>query len=115
MLRQVSPDLPDVVEGESTRPGDCSKVGCEGELVIHGHPEVSGRGRRRHRRDPRVIERSWEMEGLAGMIRSSVLARFSWRWCLVIQAEMSVRQASILAEISGSVGGNDRYSCVSSA
>ena len=31
--------------------------------------------------DPRVIERLWEMEGLAGMMRSSVLARFSWRWC----------------------------------
>ena len=45
------------------------------------------------------------MEGLAGMMRSSVLARFSWRWCLVIQAEISVRQASILAEIPGSVGG----------
>ena len=44
MLRQVSPDLPDVVEGESTRPGDCSKVYCEGELVIHGNPEVPGRG-----------------------------------------------------------------------
>ena len=29
--------------------------------------------------DPRVIERSWEMEGVAGM-RSSVLVRFSWRW-----------------------------------
>ena len=55
--------------------------------------------------DPRVIERSWEMEGLAGMMRSSVLARFSWRWCLVIQAEMSVRQALILAKIPGSVGG----------
>ena len=64
--------------------------------------------------DPRVIEKSWEMDGLAGMMRSSVLARFSWWWCLVIQAEMSVRQASILAEIPGSVGGNDRYSCVSS-
>ena len=36
MLRQVSPDLPDVVEGESTRPGDCSNVGREGKLVIHG-------------------------------------------------------------------------------
>ena len=58
--------------------------------------------------DPRVIERSWEMDGLAGMMRSLVLARFSWRWCLVIQAEMSVRQASILAKIPGSVGGNDR-------
>ena len=57
--------------------------------------------------DPRVIERLWEMEGLAGMI-ISVLARFSWRWCLVIQA-------SILAEIPGSVAWNDRYSCVSSA
>ena len=49
--------------------------------------------------DPRVIDRSWEMEGLAGMMRSSVLARFSWSWCLFIQVEMSVRQASILAEI----------------
>ena len=29
VLGQVSPDLPDVVEGESTRPGDCSNVGCE--------------------------------------------------------------------------------------
>ena len=65
--------------------------------------------------DPRVIERLWEMEGLARMMRSSVLARFSWRWCSVIQAEMSVRQASILAEIPGSVGGNDSYSYVSSA
>ena len=44
--------------------------------------------------DPRVIERSWEMEGLAWMMRSSVLAKFSWRWCLVIQVEMSLRQAS---------------------
>ena len=34
MLRQVSPDLPDVVEGESIRPGDRGNVGCEGELVI---------------------------------------------------------------------------------
>ena len=34
--------------------------------------------------DPMVIERSWEMEGLAGIMRRSVLARFSWRWCLVI-------------------------------
>ena len=65
--------------------------------------------------DPRVIERLWEMEGLARMMRSPVLARFSWRWCLVIQTRMSVRQASILAEIPGSIGGNDRYSCVSSA
>ena len=30
--------------------------------------------------DPRMIEISWEMDGLAGMMRSSVLARFSWRW-----------------------------------
>ena len=30
--------------------------------------------------DPRVIERSWEISGSAGMMRSSVLARFSWRW-----------------------------------
>ena len=29
--------------------------------------------------DPRVIERSWAMDGLAGLMRSSVLARFSWR------------------------------------
>ena len=66
--------------------------------------------------DPRVIERLWKMEGLAGMMRSSVSARFSWRWCLVIQVEVSVRQTSILAEIPGSVRGNDRYSrnrCVS--
>ena len=42
MLRQVSPDLTDVVEAESTRPGDCSNVGCEGELVIHGNPEIPG-------------------------------------------------------------------------
>ena len=42
--RQVSPDLPDVVEGESTQPGDCSNVGREEELVIHGNPEVPGRG-----------------------------------------------------------------------
>ena len=40
MLRQVSPDLPDVVEGESTQHGDCSNVGCERELVIHGNPKV---------------------------------------------------------------------------
>ena len=59
--------------------------------------------------DPWVIERSWEMEGLAGMMRSFVLARFSWRWCSVIQAEVSVRQASSLAEIPGS------YCYVSSA
>ena len=65
--------------------------------------------------DPRVIERSWEIEGLAGMMRSSVLVTFSWRWCLVIQAEMSVRQALILVELLRSVGGNDRYSCMSSA
>ena len=44
MLRQVFPDLPDVVDGESTRPGDSSNVGCEGEFVIHGNPEVPGRG-----------------------------------------------------------------------
>ena len=40
MLKQVSPDLPDVVESESTRPGDCSNVGSEGELVIHGNPKI---------------------------------------------------------------------------
>ena len=80
MLRQVSPDLPDVVEGESTRPGDCSNVGCEGELVIYGNPRFLAEDEGVTVTDPRVMERSWKMEGLAGMMRSSVLAMFSWRW-----------------------------------
>ena len=85
MLRQVSPDLPDVEEGESTRPEDCRNVGCEGELVIHGNPMFLAEEEVVTVADPRVIERSWEMEGLAGMMRCSVSARFSWKWCLVIQ------------------------------
>ena len=68
-----------VVEGESTRPGDSSNVGCEGELVIHGNPRFLAEDDGVIVADPRVIERSWEMNGLAGMVRSSVLARFSWR------------------------------------
>ena len=86
-------------------------MGREGELVIHGNPRFLAEDEGVTVADPRVVERSCELEGLAGMMRSSVLAEFSWRWCLVIQAEMSVRQASI----PGSVGGNDRYSCLSSA
>ena len=64
----------DVVEGESTRLGDCSNVGREGELVM-----VTRRFLAEDEgvtvADPRVIERSWEKEGLAGMCLNKKLPK----------------------------------------
>ena len=40
LLRQVSPNLPDVVESEIYTTGSCSNVGREGELVLHVNPGV---------------------------------------------------------------------------
>ena len=57
-----------------------------------------------------VIDRSVSGEDAAGRWSSSVLLRFSLRWLVVIQAEISDRQAEIRSETWVSEGGKERKS-----
>ena len=52
--------------------------------------------------DPRVIERLWEMEGLAGMMRSSVLARHKYTHTHVasLQSNTSMMSPTLLVSLS---------------
>ena len=72
VLRQVSPDLPDVVEGESTRPQTAAMWAVRESSSSMVTPRFLAEDEGVTVADPRVIERSWEMDGLAGMMRSLV-------------------------------------------